>query len=81
MAIFVPSLTKLLLTQFSAINVWVHFGVFDKNAKPSAVYHFQEDLGFIHGGNAISWCGCLLRQSPASPWRLCLFGDSRSVPK
>lgn len=32
---------------FSAVNVWVHFGVFNKNGKPSAVYHFQEDLGFI----------------------------------
>lgn len=55
--IFVPSLTKLLLTWFSAINVWIHFGVFDKNAKPSAVDHFQEDLGFVHGRDAISWSG------------------------
>lgn len=46
------------------------------------VSHFQEDLGFypFEKWYQLVWLS-LLRQSPPSLWRLCLFGDSRSVPK
>lgn len=67
---------------FSAINVWIHFGVFDKNAKPSVSWSFPGGSGLypLKKWYQLVWLS-LLRQSPPSLWRLCLFGDSRSVPK
>ena len=58
---FIFSLIKLIRTRLiSEINVWVHFIVFYKNAKPTSKFsNSRKDLSFIHLRNYISSSCCL----------------------